>query len=310
MRNRFTLFVLSTVVLIAACSDAGVPEQRPRNGKTILVTGATGTQGGAVARELLERRYAVRGLTRNPDSKRAQAMTSLGTEMVKGDFDDTASLAIAMDGVYGVFAVTDFWEHGYEKEVTHGKKLIDAAKAAGVKHFVFTSVAGGDTYTGIPHFDSKGEIEEYLRESGINYSIVRPVAFMDNVTYYRKQIMSGTYYDPRDSGKSHQWIAASDIGFFVGLAFDNPDRWIGKELDIAGDELTIAEFVDVLSATTGQDVHHQQISWGSYEQDAGEELTLMMRWFDQEGYSVDVDALRRQYPGLLTYEQFMRDLDW
>lgn len=307
MKNIFVILVLITAVLFSACSDSGKPDQRPHIGKTILVTGATGTQGGAVARELLKRGYSVRGLTRNPDSERARAMADMGAEMIKGDFDDAESLAAAMDGAYGVFAVTNFWEHGYVTEIAHGEQLIDAAKAAGVEHFVFTSVSGADTYTGIPHFDSKGEIEVYLRESGINYSIVRPVEFMDNISFYHKQIMSGTYYDPRDAGKSHQWIAASDIGFFVGEAFDNPDEWIGKALDIAGDELTIAEYVDVLSVTLGLAVHHQQVSWDAYEKDAGEEMTTMVRWFNDEGYSVDVEALRLKYPDLLTYEQFMRN---
>jgi len=154
------------------------------------------------------------------------------------------------------------------------------------------------------------EIEEYLRNSGINYSIVRPVEFMNNVSFYRKQIMTGTYYDPRDAGKSHQWIAASDIGFFVGEMFDGPDEWIGKALDIAGDELTIAEYVDALSATLGVNVHHQQISWETYEKEAGEEMTIMVRWFDKKGYSVDVEALRQKYPDMLTYEQYLQSLDW
>ena len=307
---RIEFFVLLIVAcLAAACSGSDRTAPAHENGKIILVTGATGTQGGAVARELLERGFDVRGLTRNPDSERAQALTDLDVTMVRGDFDDAESLAAAMHGAYGVFAVTNFWEHGYDKEVAHGKQLIDAAKKAGVQHFVFTSVAGGDTNTGIPHFDSKAEIEAYLRESGINYSIVRPVAFMDNFRYSRKQIMAGTYYDPRDSGKRHQWIAASDIGFFVGEAFDKPTEWMGKALDIAGDDMSIAEYTDVLTVTLGIDVHHQQITWDAYEADAGEEITMMMRWFDQIGYDVDVDALRRQYPDLLTYEQYLLNLD-
>jgi uncharacterized protein YbjT (DUF2867 family) len=310
MNKLFPVVVLAAGLLLSACSDTAEQANYAQNSKTILVTGATGTQGGAVAKELLKRGYKVRGLTRNPESERAQSMAALGVEMVQGDFDDAASLAAAMDGAYGVFAVTNFWEHGYVTEIAHGEQLIDAALAAGVQHFVFTSVAGGDTYTGIPHFDSKGEIEVYLRDSGLGYSIVRPVEFMDNIAYNRKQIMSGTYFDPRDTGKSHQWIAASDIGFFVGTALDSPKEWLGKELDIAGDQLTLAEYVDMLSVTTGVDVHHQQISWNSFEKNAGEEMTIMLRWFDETGYSVDIEALRDQYPDLLTYEQYMHSLDW
>jgi len=310
MKNFLFMLAIAAAMWISGCSGSDKSQPSSGSEKIILVTGATGTQGGTVARELLDRGYAVRGLTRNPASDRAKAMQELGAEMVKGDFDDAASLASAMDGAYGVFAVTNFWEHGYDKEVAHGKQLIDAAIKAGVDHFVFTSVASADVYTGIPHFDSKGEIEDYLRESGQPYSIVRPVEFMDNIRYHRKQILTGTYFDPRDAGKSHQWIAASDIGFFVGEAFDNPGEWTGRELDIAGDELTIAEYVDALSVTIGMDVHHQQIGWDSFEKDAGEEMTVMVRWFDETGYSVDVESLRQQYPDLLTYEQYLLSLDW
>lgn len=301
------LAVLLSAAILAACSDGPGMDADAR---TILVTGVTGTQGGAVAEELLDRGYNVRGLSRHPESERAAAIKKLGATVVKGDFDDAASLAAAMQGVYGVFAVTDFWEHGYTKEIAHGQQLIDAAKKAGVAHFVFTSVAGAGAYTGVPHFETKREIEAYLQNSGLNYSIVRPAAFMDSIRQQRKQIMTGTFFDPRDSGKRQQWIAARDIGFFVGEAFDRPDEWKGKALDIAGDEMSLAEYADMLSLTVGMDVHHQQITWSMFEEDAGEEITLMMHWFDEAGFDVDIESLREQYPDLLTYEQYLLTQGW
>lgn len=308
MRFSLLFFLLVTVVCGCGSGDQGSTESY--DGKIVLVTGATGTQGGAVARELIKRGYIVRGLTRNTESAGAKAMSNLGAEMVRGDFDDAASLASAMDGVYGVFVVTNFWEHGYDKEVQHGKQLTEAALTANVEHLVFTSVAGADANTGIPHFESKGEVEMYLRGSGINFSIVRPVEFMDNVRYARENILSGTYLDPRDPSKSHQWIAASDIGFFVGEAFDDPDGWIGRTLEIAGDQLTIEEFVDVLSRTIGVEVNHQQLSWDAYQEQNGEEMTEMLRWFNEGGYNVDISALRSQYPNLLTYQEYLQSVDW
>ena len=307
---KICVFYLFVAALVVGCG--GVDKDAPNSleDTIILVTGATGTQGGAVARELLNRGYAVRGLTRNPESDRAKAMSQIGVEMVQGDFDDAVSLAVAMDGAYGVFAVTDFWEHGYDREIQHGRQLVDAATAADVEHFVFTSVASADASTGIPHFESKGEIEVYLRDSGIGFSIVRPVEFMDNVRYIRESVLSGAYFDPRDFGRSHQWIAVSDIGYFVGEAFDNPDEWLGRTLEIAGDQLTIAEFVDALSNAAGVDVHYQQLTWGAYEERAGEEMTVMLRWFDETGYEVDVEALRSKHPNLLTFEQYLQNLDW
>lgn len=307
---RLLLMVFLVFAFAGGCTGGEHPESVNDQDKIILVTGATGTQGGAVARELLKRDYIVRGLTRNTESDRARSMSELGVKMVKGDFDDATSLTDAMDGAYGVFAVTDFWEHGYDKEVQHGRQLIEAAIAADVDHFVYTSVASADADTGIPHFESKGEIEVYLRDSGINFSIVRPVEFMDNVHFNRENILSGLYFDPRDTEKSHQWIAASDIGFFVGEAFDQPERWLGRTVEIAGDQLTIAEYVKVLSLTLGIEVHHQQVEWSSYEDQAGEEMTVMLHWFDESGYNVDIAKLRSQYPDLLTYQEYLQSLQW
>ncbi len=302
--------LLCVVALLAACTDA--PRSTPEDNEMqlILVTGVTGTQGGAVARELLSRGYAVRGLSRNPASQAGSAMSERGVEMMRGNFDDADSLAAAMAGVYGVFAVTDFWEHGYGTEVRHGQQLVDAAKKAGVKHFVYTSVAGADDSTGIPHFDSKAEVESYLYASGLDYSVVRPVEFMDNLRYRLDSIRSGTFFDPRNPDARHQWIAASDIGYFVGEAFDNPDHWLGRTTEIAGDEMSIAEFMQALSKASGRDVRHEQVPWDTFEAQAGQEMTLMLRWFEADGYQVDIVALRAQYPSLSTLDEYLVSLPW
>ncbi|MDH3380945.1 MAG: NmrA/HSCARG family protein [Gammaproteobacteria bacterium] len=306
------IIALYIIVITAAVGCGVTAEDAPNNqeNRIILVSGITGTQGGAVARELLKRGYIVRGLTRNTKSERAQVMSKLGAQMVQGDFDDAMTLAAAMNDVYGVFVVTNYWEHGYDTEIRQGKQLIEAALSANIQHFVFTSVAGADADSGIPHFESKSRIESHLRNSGMNYSIVRPVEFMDNVRFRRDTILSGEYFDPRDGRKSHQWIASQDIGFFVGEAFDNPHEWVGRTLEVAGDRLTIFEFVDVLSRSTGVDVKHRQLTWSEYEKQNGAEMTAMMRWFDETGYAVDISALRSQYPNLLTYQQYLRGLDW
>lgn len=274
----------------------------------ILVTGATGTQGGAVARELLKRDFEVRGLTRNPDSEASKTLEELGAKMVKGDYDDPASLAAAMDGVYGVFAVTLFWPYGYDAEIRQGVTLIDEAEKAGVQHFVLTSVAGADQETGIPHFDSKWEVEQYLHDSTLDWSIVRPVEFMDNWRWSLDNFRAGKLIDPRDPESKHQWIAARDVGFFVAEAFDNPDEWIGLTQEIAGDELTMEQLREALSKAFGREFEYIQVSWEDYEAQAGDEITRMVRWFEEEGYDVDVAALRARYPGLETVAEYLSDL--
>ena len=308
--RRLTYILITTLasLLAAACGDSDSPT--PDTRKIVLVTGATGTQGGAVARELAKRGYAVRGLTRNTDSERAAALMEIGIEVVEGNFDDADSLSAAMKDAYGVFAVTNYWEHGYNREVAHGKQLVDAAKEAGIQHFVFTSVAGADADSQLPHFDSKAEIESYLVNSELDYTILRPVEFLDNLRYQYDEIMSGRFVDPRDAGKSHQWIAARDIGFFAGEAFDHPDEWTGVTEEIAGVEMTLAEFVATLSKVSGVDVQYVQIDWDEFETEVGAEMSDMVRWFDAEGYAVDVDSLRARYPNLKTLEDYLQIAGW
>lgn len=305
-----TLFTILTLLFASSCAqmDSSISElSAPR---TVLVTGATGTQGGAVAQELLARGYIVRGLTRNPESDRARTLQNLGVTMVKGDFDDQASLAAALDGAYGLFAVTSSNNSTVALEIAHGKQLIAAAQRANIRHFVYTSVSQADTNTGVPHFDSKYEIEKTLYDSGLNYSIVRPVEFMDNLRFRQEEILSGVLTDPRDLSKRHQWIAAKDIGFFVGEAFDKPEEWIGKAVNIAGDQMTLAEFLATLSQELNVGISYKKIPWDQFEVTTGPEMTLMYRWFDGPGYQVDLNALRAQYPNLTTMKEYLSSLGW
>ncbi len=278
--------------------------------KLILVSGATGRQGGAVARELLSRGYRVRGLTRNPDSERAQQLAGLGIEMVRGDFDDIDSLNRAAQGAYGVFSVQNFWEHGKQGEIRQGSNLADAAKQAGVSHFVYTSVANADKNTGIPHFDSKYEIEKYIQSIELPYTIIRPVSFMENWEYSRTDIENGIIYGPLSPDTRHQHIAVRDIGRFAAEAFDNPAEWLGVSLDIAGDESDQLETARIFSRVTGKDVKYVQVPWDEYEAQQGEEMTIMEKWFENTGYSVDVVDLRNDYPWLSSLEQYLKENDW
>src|ERR687893_611114 len=130
----------------------------------IVVCGATGKQGGAVARSLLDRGFRVRGLTLNPQKPEAQALADQGAEVVQGDMEDRSDMDRVLEGAYGVFSVQNYWETGYDREVQQGKTVADATKVAGVQHYVYSSVGSAHRQTGIPHFDSKWEVEEHLRE--------------------------------------------------------------------------------------------------------------------------------------------------
>src|SRR5919202_4995459 len=202
--------------------------------RTILVTGATGQQGGAVVKGLLkDGAYRVRALVREPNKPQAQALAAQGVELVKGDLYDRTSLDAALQGAYGVFHVQNFWlpDVGFEGEVRQGKNLADAAKAADVKHFVYSSVGAADRGEGQAHFESKWQIEQHIEQLDLPYTILRPVAFMDNYNWTRPQITNGTFtgWGLRPD-KTLQLIAVDDIGAFARLAFDHPEQYLGQTI--------------------------------------------------------------------------------
>jgi len=274
--------------------------------KMVLVSGATGKQGGTVIRHMLPKGWKLRALTRNPASREAQALAAEYVEVVQGDLDDPTSLARAVTGVYGVYSVQDFWAVGAKREVQQGKNLAAAAKKANVQHFIYSSVGGAERNTGIPHWESKWEIENTIRALGLPATMIRPVAFMEN--YYVDQveigILKGKLADPIRADKPYQTIASDDIGAFVSLAFERPADFIGKELEIAGSELTNAEAAQVFGRVLGKPVKFRRIPmplvllWG-------DEFYRMFRWFNEAGFKADIPALRSRYPEvhLRTLEQ-------
>ncbi len=151
------------------------------NTGVVLVTGATGRQGGTVIEHLISAGFPVRALVRDPNKPRATELADKGANLAEGDLDDPASLGRALEGVYGVFSVQNFFQAGYEGEIRQGTSLADAAKAAGVSHFVYSSVGSAHRDTGISHFESKRRVEGHVRSLGMPYTIVRPVFFMHNV---------------------------------------------------------------------------------------------------------------------------------
>jgi uncharacterized protein YbjT (DUF2867 family) len=296
---------LQTIRDLANGAEAPLTETRAAR-PTILVTGATGRQGGAVARDLVSRGFKVRAMTRSPQSAKASSLRELGIVVVAGDFDDTESLDRAMDGAFGVFGMTDFWEHGYEREVQHGKNLIEAALRTGVQHFVYTSVASANHDTDIPHFESKRHVELLLESSGLDYTVIRPVSFMENWSLDDEEILAGEILTAGNPDKPHQHISVQDIGRFVGEIYDSPGEWNGRSIDVAGDALSLREMTRLLSTVTGRKIGTRTISWDDYEARFGAESAIMSRWFDEDGYRVDLAALRRAYPDLMTFEQYFR----
>ncbi len=278
--------------------------------RLILVTGATGKQGGAGARHLLQQGFRVRALTRDPHKPKAQTLAEQGAEVVAGDLNDRASIEQALNGVYGVFSVLNFFETGYEGEVQQGVTLADAAKAANVRHFVYSSVASAYKKTGIPHFDSKWEVEEHIRAIGLPYTILRPVALMEVWETQRDAILGGQLAQPLDPDKKLQQVTVDDVGAFCAIALGYPEKWLGREVDLAGDELTMPQVAQTFSRVIGRQVGYVQTSWEQFEKAMGEEITIMNKWFNNVGYEADIAALRQEYPELTTFEEYLRHHGW
>jgi uncharacterized protein YbjT (DUF2867 family) len=275
--------------------------------KLILLTGATGHQGGAALRHLRERGFPVRALTRDPDSPRARALVGRGTEVVRGDLDDPASLTRALDGVYGVFSVQTWTQQDVEAEIRQGINLTDAAKRSRISHFVYSSVASADEKTGVPHFESKFRIEEHLRATGLRYTILRPTFFMENWLGMKDTIEQGTIAQPLSPDRRLQMIAVDDIGIFVAMAFEHPGHWQGRAVELAGDELSMTELAQAFTRITGHEVTYRQVPWDQFEQQAGHELTIMSKWFESSGYHVDIPALRQEHPNLMTFDRWLNE---
>jgi uncharacterized protein YbjT (DUF2867 family) len=274
--------------------------------ETILVTGATGQQGGSVARHLLNNRWQVRAFVRDVNKDSTHALVTAGAELVQGDLEDRASLDRALEGVYGVFSFPNM-AGGLESEVSQGKRVADAAKTAGVQHFVQSSVGGVERNSGVPHFESKWKIENYVRELGLPATFLRPVYFMDNLNWQRQQILEGTLTSMGMNGdKPVQLIAVHDIGAFAAMMFDQPQKFIGEGVELAGDELTESQIAAAFGKVIGKTVALVQPDGPP----AYEDMAIMVDWFNEYGYQADIPALRTRLPGLLNFESWLRKSGW
>jgi uncharacterized protein YbjT (DUF2867 family) len=280
---------------------------------TILVTGATGQQGGAVARELLAHGYKVKAMTRKPESEKAKALAKLGAVVVLGDLDDPASLERALQGVWGVFAVQNTWEAGVEKEEEQGKREAEVAKKAGVKHYVYTSVGSAHRGTGIPHFENKWRVEGTIRGLGFpSYVIIRPVFFMDNLLsgWFKPAIDQGKLAVALLPGTKLQMVAVPDIGKYGLLAFQKAKELNGRAIDFAGDSKTMPETAAILSKAAGRPIAFERLPIEAVRQGSAD-FAAMLEWFDKVGYDADIQGNLREFGIRPTpFEEWAKQQKW
>lgn len=279
----------------------------------ILVSGATGKQGGAVANELLDAGWRVRAMTRKPDSDPARELAARGAEVVEADLDDEASLRRALEGAWGALAVQNTWEAGVELEEEQGKRFARLAKEAGVQHLVYQSVGSAHRRTGIPHFDNKWRVEETIRELDFpSFVVIRPVFFMENLRtpWHYPGIQEGVLAMAIEPDTKLQSIAVADIGRYGLVAFERAEELNGRAIDIAGDELTGPEMAEVLSEVSRRQIRFHRVpieevrSWS-------EDAALMNEWFDAVGYDVHIESTSKEFGVRPTrFREWAEQFEW
>jgi uncharacterized protein YbjT (DUF2867 family) len=277
--------------------------------KLILVTGATGQQGGAVATALLTKGQKVRVMSRTPE--KASALAKAGAEVVKGNLTNASDLQAALRGVHGVFAMSTPFEAGMDQEVRQGIMMADAAKQAGIAHYVYTSVGSAHRNTGIPHFETKWKVEQHIRQIGMPATILRPVWFMENFTTFSKPSAEGILMMPMRADKKLAMVALRDIGEFGAAAFMRPNDFLGQAIDLAGDELTMPEVAALLSKVPGRSIQFRGLPLEQAEAAMGHDLATMFRWFNEVGYQINVAALKQTFGIPLTmFAEWIKTVDW
>jgi uncharacterized protein YbjT (DUF2867 family) len=261
------------------------------NQKHIFVTGITGNQGSAVAAHLLAGGHMVTGLTRNAGSEKARQWKDRGAAIIEGDLDDPSVYQADMAGSDALFLIQS--KQSKQSEIRQAKKFIDAARSGDVKHFVYTSVLGADLNTGVPHFDSKQEIEQYLVSSGLEYTIVRPASFYENnlIPQVADGIRKGRYMTPLNRTCRQQLIGVEDIGKIVAQVISGPDRYAGRILSIATDEIEIGDLPELFSEALNRPVKFRKLPGLIVRLAMGKDLHKMFRYMNQHNFCV-VDNIR------------------
>ena len=267
------------------------------NKKHVFVTGITGNQGAAVARHLLKSGYAVTGLTRNANSEKANHWKSQGVNIVEGDLDDTSSYAEVMNEADTIYLVQALQKKN--SEIEQGKQFINAIASENSKHLVYASVAGADLDTGIPHFDSKNEIEKHIKASGLNYSILRPVSFYENdlIPHSARSIRKGKFTTPLKGSCKQQLIGVDHIGKIAAQVISQPDKYSGKTLTIATDEYQVSDIPEMYTEAMGKPVKYGKLPGLIVRFALGSDLHKMFSYMNKHNFcpTEDVSAVREEF---------------
>ena len=273
--------------------------------RTIVVAGATGLQGGAVARRLLEDGWRVRGLTRNPASRQARALRALGVQVVRGDMAEAASLRPAFEGAYGVYSVQNPFIGGPEQEIRQGKNIADVAKAVGVEHLVYGSAGTGEKGTAVPSWETKLQIEAHMKALELPLTILRPTAFMELMTHKKFfppvaawQVMAKLM----GSSRPLPWLCTEDLGVIGARAFADPRSFVGRDLTLASDVRSLDECRSLYREVFGRNPRRFPMPVWLFKRFGfvGKDLTTMWRWLRTGHVDLNTSTTRAIHPEALT----------
>ncbi|CAM5383861.1 NmrA/HSCARG family protein [Mycolicibacterium aubagnense] len=271
----------------------------------ILVFGATGRQGGAVARALRQAQWPVRALVRDTAAPKSIALRDAGVELVQGSFEDMEAIRVAMKGVHGVFSVLP-GHLAQEEEVRAGISIADIAVERGVRHFVYSSGASaGDKPTGVPRFDAKPRIEAHVRSLPIIATIIRPMIFMEMLVGPGFGLEQGRYTFFLRPDQAMQLIALDDIGKFVAAVFADRSRFGGETLKIAGDTVTGSDLEAIFTQTAGRPIAYARFSEETLM--ANPDLGHMAASLETGPLAdhVDLNAMRQINPEIIPFRSWL-----
>jgi len=261
----------------------------------VLVLGATGGQGGAVVTALLACGTPVRAFVRNPRSRAGVALAERGVDFAAGDLADEASLTAAMSGAAAVFGVTTPWEDGPDVETQQGLTLVRAAQRARVPHLVYSSVAGSDRHSGVPHFESKAVVERALAQTDVPWTVLGPTYFYDNLLRGRDEFLAGSLEMPLPHDFPLQQLARGDLGEVAAEILTAPAAFAGRRIDLASDAVSADDMAAVLSRVLSRTVESRELPLEptrQHDPDRG----AMWAFIAAGGYAVDIERLHADWP--------------
>lgn len=278
-------------------------------GKTIFVTGATGKQGGATIRHLLQCGFAIKAFTRNKESESAQWLRQANVEIIEGNLNEPCTYTDHLNNVHGIFAVLDF-KQGPKKETEQGYDIVTAAKEKKIAHFLYSSVIGADANTGIPHWESKNKIENLLKQSGVHHTIIRPCYFMENflLPQVKSRLLKGKLVMPLHKKKVQQYMSTEDVGRIAAIIFSDPQRYMGKTITLAAEQMDGIMLAEHFSTAFNRPVKYQQLPGIITRLVMGKDLYKMFNWIDQHDavFVKDLEAFKNEFPGMLSLDEWIR----